>query len=172
MAVTSRQPLPENMLSPVLHRAQFPIFPPVPVAHMEDPPDPRRLCYLCLVLQTSQRDAKTYSDICKKGRRSFSEQQLRAACKGQEWRTPPLLQDPVQEGDKRWAGLRVHLAAGLEVLPASLCASGHTKWAPGWGWRLLCSLDVGLAPAGSLTLGGWEGILIGAVMRPGICAVC
>lgn len=40
--------------------------------------------------------AKTYSEICQEARSNFAEQRLRAACKEQEWRTLPLLQDPAQ----------------------------------------------------------------------------
>lgn len=37
VAVNSGQPFADNVLSPVLHRAQFPIFLPGLVAHMEEP---------------------------------------------------------------------------------------------------------------------------------------
>lgn len=86
--------------------------------------------------------AKTCCDICKEGRSNVAEQLQRAACKRQDWRTLVLLQDPAQEGDVGRARLSVRLAAGPELPPASLCASGHAMWALGWVWRLLCPVPM------------------------------
>lgn len=93
-------------------------------------------------------------------------------------------------GDMRQAGLMVHLGAGPELPLASLCTSGHVRWASVLGLTMVLGLtlvlglvtalpcargrqgDMGLGLAGSLTPGGWEGTLVCAVTRPGTCTVC